>query len=75
MNIAEAKMCWCPFARAISPVVDQNAAIVDGIAINRTEHSEPDSDCLCLAERCMAWRWLDRQNRKGYCGLAGKPTD
>lgn len=34
----------------------------------------------CVAARCMAWRWLDdneRPNpeRRGYCGLAGRPEN
>lgn len=35
----------------------------------------------CIASECMAWRWLDvlartepeLAQRRGYCGLAGKP--
>lgn len=32
----------------------------------------------CLGSMCMAWRWtseLDGDQRKGYCGLAGRPHD
>ena len=37
-------------------------------------HEERD----CETVRCMAWRWYDKPDceegeRRGYCGLAGKP--
>ena len=30
---------------------------------------------FCLSSNCMRWRWLnnDRADRRGYCGLAGRP--
>lgn len=27
----------------------------------------------CQTESCMMWRWFDKENNLGYCGLAGKP--
>jgi len=31
----------------------------------------------CQTSSCMAWRWYDKPDcegeRRGYCGLAGKP--
>ena len=39
------------------------------------ERGSPDRDCETT--NCMAWRWYDKPNcdgeRRGYCGLAGKP--
>lgn len=33
----------------------------------------------CCSSNCMAWRWVSEpllENQKlGYCGLAGKPSD
>ena len=46
------------------------------------------SSMECIASRCMAWRWepidiedavyghaasTNQSNRRGYCGLAGRP--
>jgi hypothetical protein len=39
-------------------------------------------DLFCIGRKCMAWRWWDEEptgaegstRRRGYCGLAGKPT-
>lgn len=74
MNIAEAKMCWCPFARVPTETFKGSEANGE-ITTNRDFHGDPDKGACCIAELCMAWRWLDRVNREGYCGLAGKPTD
>lgn len=27
----------------------------------------------CGGARCMAWRWVKGEERRGYCGLAGRP--
>jgi hypothetical protein len=31
------------------------------------------SPIMCIATRCMAWRWGDDMKTKGYCGKFGKP--
>ena len=28
---------------------------------------------MCQVTQCMMWRWTDREQGMGYCGLAGKP--
>lgn len=51
-----------------------------------TEEKAKEKTCCnktgrCIASGCMAWRWIDDEDRfsncgestKGYCGLAGKP--
>ena len=43
------------------------------------EHNEErgSADRDCETTDCMAWRWYDKPDcgdeRRGYCGLAGKP--
>lgn len=76
---SEAKRDWCPFAR-------EPARMPDGthVAVNRLPQSDGATEVsLCLASRCMAWRWAtDEQCKKddtqiddldvpGYCGLVG----
>lgn len=69
MTEEEAKLKWCPFARA--------ASAIGPVAVNRMETSLTedgsiaDPDCLCLAAGCMMWRWRGPHDEKrGYCGLA-----
>ena len=42
---------------------------------NAADERYEEHDCETL--RCMAWRWYDKPDcedeRRGYCGLAGKP--
>ena len=50
-----------------------------------TEEEAKEKECcksrvlFCSASHCMAWRWAieypfkDKENKKGYCGLAGEP--
>jgi hypothetical protein len=63
-----------------------NRAEIESSAGQLTSHENPDY-ARCIASQCMAWRWDPKQvvgeymvehrgrpeNRKGYCGLAGKP--
>jgi len=80
-----AKECWCPFARAVGYLSGEEG-LVD-TASNR--HPDPIimDQVRCIASHCMAWRWGEPPDepagivnyigpapqRKGYCGLAGKP--
>lgn len=44
-------------------------------------------DCKCVGSKCSQWRWYEsalvklsygnliRENRRGFCGLAGVPTE
>jgi len=69
MTEEEARVRWCPFARAA-----QAADETDSCVVNRTPLGNIDAGALCIASDCMAWRNNppDRVDG-GYCGLAGKP--
>lgn len=68
MNESDALTKWCPFTRV---------ALSEGLSANRTAsmgtggYADISDETRCLASECMAWRWADRSNRAGYCGLAG----
>lgn len=66
MKREQAIQKWCPFARA--PFVEENGVGLAAAAINRLHPGQPDPACLCLAERCMAWRALS-DSSGGWCGL------
>jgi hypothetical protein len=59
MTEDEAKQRWCPFARY--------EAFKAGV--NRSRDVPIPKPTLCLASDCMAWRWEDRADGDGYCGL------
>ena len=76
----EARKRWCPFARAVAPVVDTHANTTGGTTANRGADGAPDPDCRCLASGCMAWRVIhptistdSSQPARGICGIAGTP--
>ena len=40
--------------------------------------NHPSGWLKCVGEHCMAWQWLDDPSveggeRRGYCGMVGKP--
>jgi len=74
----QAREKWCPEAR-LTEISDTGALGTyahNRIIVGRNDHTPVLSGCLCIASRCMMWRWaepiLDGKNaRQGYCGLAG----
>lgn len=82
----EAAKRWCPAAR----VDVNDAAAANRWPSREGEEGEGDDEAqagtsnTCLGSRCMWWRWdatafdrvtLDlRAGAKGYCGMAGRPT-
>ncbi|MES2347015.1 MAG: hypothetical protein V4641_05525 [Pseudomonadota bacterium] len=82
MTPEDAKTRWCPFARAPVQGYDSSGDVSAITAANRcTSGGSPDPDTLCLASRCMAWRWNDTPSKllgfdvasSGYCGLVPHP--
>ena len=77
----EARKCWCPFAMALCPGHDPGTHFE--VSYNRTTRGAPTMLARCIADECMAWRWVRVREflgseslvdtDKGYCGLAGKP--
>lgn len=63
MRVDEAKIKWCPFARG--PWFNNTRTLA--AAVNRSSSDEAYGHCI--ANECMAWRWLTLKD--GYCGLAG----
>lgn len=57
----EAKAHWCPMGHTRYG--------------NRNILGSPKESCLCLASKCMMWRWNPERADKitGYCGLADRP--
>lgn len=51
MTEDEAGKRWCPNARAAFTPWETT------ISSNRVDSGRPDPECLCVASRCMAWRW------------------
>jgi hypothetical protein len=60
-----AKTLWCPFAR-----VEEGNRIYEDYDDSRAGTAWL-LGCECIAEMCMAWRWVD--DNRGYCGLVSKP--
>lgn len=83
----QARVKWCPMAR-VAPEGDQNVWNRSRIDVGAQEnvHQRPDrvvAMSRCIGSDCMAWRWLDPASdpavvpesaRRGFCGLAGRPT-
>lgn len=70
---AEAKLNWCRHVRQALLTTDDrtgNIRAVHPVSVNRF----PGDNARCLASKCMAWRWAQRQiilpgeERKGFCG-------
>jgi hypothetical protein len=73
----QAKERWCPFGRSyvwagpgrdgqpvtINRYVQETDAQFTGEL--RPLPTTPHADCLCIASRCMAWRWLSGRPKLG----------
>ncbi len=72
----EAKTKWCPFTRFHE--CGGRAYHNKPGRTNELDGTSADADSsLCIASKCMAWRWNspcpgESPYAKGHCGLAGK---
>lgn len=71
---AEAKKCWCPFARPVFQHADDCGYVPGNRNFVPSGQSQITEQTQCIASECMAWRWVTPNIETfGYCGLAGKP--
>ena len=63
----EAKKMWCPQARVL--VFDSEGQA----SINRDEDGH-FQNALCIASKCMAWRWLRETPIRGLTAAAESET-
>lgn len=69
---AEARECWCPFARVIF------LGNGDSLTAHNRYDDGPAPGAKCIASGCMGWRFAtagagEGPSTLGYCGLAGAP--
>ena len=55
MTEDEAKTKWCPFVRVL--VTQNDESWYAGMLTNRGTIPADNTDTLCIASECMAWRW------------------
>lgn len=65
----EAKKTRCQesFGPPFSP---DGSALTIAIGMTQAVQTSPTH---CIASECMAWRWTNANNTRGYCGKAGPP--
>jgi len=74
MTEDEAKTKWCPFMQISIDGMGARLASNRGYVLK----NEEKPSLMCMGSACMAWRWTDpltvpQQDRRGCCGLAGRP--
>jgi hypothetical protein len=65
MTEAEATTKWCPHAK--------NRDGGNRFTSTRGDAGCLDQNCMCVASRCMSWRWAyvgGKLTDSGHCGLA-----
>jgi len=72
----QAPLKWCPEAR-VAAIVEMSNGVMNAITVNRHhERRDPFEGAHCVASLCPHWQWVvggRGAERKGYCGLSGKP--
>jgi len=65
-TLEEAKLLWCPFAKSV------DTEDYSGPTSNRAWQGEAKSNCRCLADECMAWRWSAPEGHRVFHGALWK---
>jgi hypothetical protein len=78
---------WCPETRIASIITtqetprDRDDLVTEGpavTAVNRhPERRKPFEGSYCVGARCMHWDWMSGAvgpDKKGFCGLSGRPS-
>lgn len=86
MTEDEAKKKWCPYAssRAVTIQLPEGKTLTSMFGGREVEKNKVRGFVpfpTCVASECMAWRWgrrsfdrdMIRDDKQGYCGLAGTP--
>ena len=67
---------WCPEAHVAS-IIEMSNGVMNAVAVNRhPERRDPFDGAHCVGSVCAHWCWLKGGRggeRKGYCGLSGRP--
>jgi len=69
----QASQLACPEAR-VAVLTDAGATT----AVNRQPNNrDPYTGAHCIGARCMHWQWMvgSGENKKGFCGLSGRPSN
>lgn len=77
MTEQEARTKWCPMTRVLSTNWKHGCGF-NRITDDTAKIQGPATGSFCLASDCMMWRWKEKSspndpNRRGHCGLGGKP--
>ncbi len=76
LNPEQAKKLWCPMVRNLEMSDTGAGQAMAGV----NAEIRNDQRFNCIADGCMMWHWenpnmdIPSPDRRGFCGLAGKPV-